>query len=710
MTTPATRASSGGLAGRDTAFASGVVLILAILFLPVPTALIDLGLAVSIALSVLILMVALWIDRPLDFSSFPTILLIATMLRLSLNVATTRVILSEGHTGESAAGHVIGGFASLVMNGDFLIGVVVFLILVTVNFVVITKGAGRIAEVSARFTLDGIPGKQMAIDADVSAGTIDEETARLRRNELEEETSFFGAMDGASKFVRGDAVAGLLITAVNMIGGIVIGATRHSMGFSEAADAFVRLSVGDGLVSQIPALIVSLAAGLVVSKGGTRGSAERAVLDQVAAHPRALALASALMVLLAVLPGLPFLPFAVLAAILAGTGLAIARRAPVETADTAGKKDAEAEGEAASPDPVAEALHAPPIEIAAGAVASVVTTTRREELSHRMGRLRRRFAARYGVVVPDVALRTDVAMPERGYVIRLHGTAIARGETGPDEVLVVRRPGAPEIEGEPAREPAFGMPAVRLPASRAEALRAGGERPIDAVSVILTHLAEVLRVELDRLLTHRDLRGLVDRLDPATRKLAETVGESALGWTGLQSILRALLVEGVSIRDLGRILEAVAELPPATRRETMVEHVRSVLARQICADLAGDGPLRIVRLGDVWEDMLARALRRDAHGNVLAFDASPDLLRRFGEALRERLPRNGPDPRATLVTSPELRPYVRMILERLDPDLTVLAHTEIPHAITIEIEGELPGGEPPAPPAARAPAFEPLPA
>ena len=302
--------SRSNAGGQDVGFAVGIVFILTVLFLPMPAFLIDIGLAFSIALSVLILMVALWIQKPLDFSAFPTVLLIATMLRLSLNIATTRLILSHGAEGYAAAGHVIAGFASFVMSGDFVIGIIVFIILITVNFVVITKGATRIAEVGARFTLDAIPGKQMAIDADLNAGLIDDKEATRRRRELEEESAFFGSMDGASKFVRGDAIAGLIITAVNIFGGIVIGVTRHDMSPAAAADVFTKLSVGDGLVTQIPALIVSLAAGLLVSKGGTRGSTEKAVFGQLGNYPRALLLAGIVMFVLALAPGLPFLPFA----------------------------------------------------------------------------------------------------------------------------------------------------------------------------------------------------------------------------------------------------------------------------------------------------------------------------------------------------------------------------------------------------------------
>src|SRR5690349_10558402 len=318
--------------GRDLAFAGAVVGILAILFLPIPPLAIDMGLALSVALSVLILMVALWIQKPLEFSAFPTVLLIATLLRLALGIASTRLILSHGHQGPNAAGHVISGFSRFVMSGDFVIGIVVFVILITVNFLVITKGATRIAEVGARFTLDAIPGKQMAIDADLSAGMIDDKTAQLRRRELEEESSFFGSMDGASKFVRGDAIAGLIITAINIVGGIAIGYFRHGMDLAHASDVFIKLSVGDGLVTQIPALIVSLAAGLLVSKGGTRGSANQAIFGQLGAHPRALYVASSLLVILGLMPGLPLFPFFALAGGMASLGYIIPLRQSRERA------------------------------------------------------------------------------------------------------------------------------------------------------------------------------------------------------------------------------------------------------------------------------------------------------------------------------------------------------------------------------------------
>src|SRR5690606_11272792 len=445
--------------GRDVFFALGIVVILAVLFLPIPAFLIDVGLAFSIAISVLILMVALWIARPLDFSSFPTILLIATMLRLSLNIATTRMILSHGNEGTHAAGYVISGFSNLVMSGDFVIGLIVFLILVIVNFIVITKGATRIAEVGARFTLDAIPGKQMSIDADLSAGVIDDKTAQLRRRELEEESSFFGSMDGASKFARGDAIAGLIITFINIVGGIIIGYFRHGMDLAHASDVFIKLSVGDGLVTQIPALIVSLAAGLLVSKGGTRGSADKAVFGQLGAHPRALYVAGALLLLLAFMPGLPMFPFVMLAAAMAAIGYIIPlqhdRR--VAAADAV-KKEAAANKADEEKNSVKASLATAEIELLIGKQLSTKLIVAHQELAFRMSKMRKKFATQYGFVVPEVKLTDDFAIPSKSYQIKVHGTVVAEHAMRVGEIMVLlgNRP-APDIPGEEVREPAFGM-------------------------------------------------------------------------------------------------------------------------------------------------------------------------------------------------------------------------------------------------------------
>ncbi len=673
---------------RDIGFALGIMVILCVLFLPIPPFLIDMGLAFSIALSVLILMVALWIKKPLEFSSFPTILLIATMIRLSLNIATTRVILSHGYEGHDAAGGVIAGFASLVMSGDFVIGLIVFLILITINFIVITKGATRIAEVGARFTLDAIPGKQMAIDADLSAGLIDEKEAQRRRKELEEESSFFGAMDGASKFVRGDAVAGLLITCINIFGGIIIGYFRHGMQIGQAADVFVKLSVGDGLVSQMPALIVSLAAGLLVSRGGTAGSTDQAVMDQLSGYPRALAVSAVLMGILAVMPGMPFFPFITLCGLLASGAWLIPRQVAAENKllrDAEEKKVMQTKE--MEKDSVKSVLKTSEIELALGKIVSTRLLGAHQELAFRVGKMRKKFATQYGFVVPEIKVTDDIAIADKSYQIRIHGTTIASNTLRVGEVLVVTGSGRkPTVPGDEIREPAFGMPAVSVLEAFTDDLKREGFQPIDNVSVVLTHMSEVIRNNLPALLSYKDVKILIDRLDPEYKKLADEICSSHMSYSGLQAVLKLLLAERVSIRNLHLILEAVAELAPHVRKtEQIVEHVRVRMAQQLCGDLADNGVLRVLRLGSKWDLIFHQALKRDQKGEIVEFDIDPRSLEEFseqaGKVIREYMDRGMP---FVLVTSPETRSYVRMIIERLFATLPVLSHVELAKGIEIK--------------------------
>ncbi len=679
--------------GRDIGFALGIVCILCILFLPIPTFLIDMGLAFSIAFSVLILMVSLWIQKPLDFSSFPTILLISTMIRLSLNIATTRTILTHGHEGHDAAGGVIAGFAALVMSGDFMIGVIVFMILVTVNFIVITKGATRIAEVGARFTLDAIPGKQMSIDADLSAGIIDEKEAQRRRRELEEESMFFGSMDGASKFVRGDAVAGLIITAINIFGGIIIGVFRHGMPIGEAADVFVKLSIGDGIVSQVPALVVSLAAGLLVTRGGTAGTADQAVLDQLGGYPRALSVAAGLMGILALVPGLPFVPFVALGGVMAFGAWIVPRRVEAEAK---ARRDSEEkkmiQTKESDKDSVKSMLKTAEIELALGKQVSTRLLGAHQELAFRVGKMRKKFATQYGFVVPEIKVADDITIPEKSYQIRIHGTTVASNTLRVGDVLVITGSGRkPSIPGDEIREPAFGMPAVSILEAFAEDLKREGFHPIDNVSVVLTHLSEVIRNNLPQLLSYKDVKVLIDRMDPEYKKLADEICTSHMSYSGLQAVLKLLLAERVSIRNLHLILEAVAELAPHVRKtEQIVEHVRVRMSQQLCGDLADNGQLRVLRLGSKWDLLFHQALKRDAKGEVLEFDIDPRTLEEFSEqaskVIREFMDRGLP---FVLVTSPETRSYVRMIIERLFPTLPVLSHVELAKGLDIKILGSI---------------------
>lgn len=679
--------------GRDVFFAVGLIFILTVLFVPIPAMLIDFGLAMSVALSILILMVSLWIARPLDFSSFPTVLLIVTMLRLSLNIATTRMILADGHEGVNAAGYVIGGFSRFVMSGDFVIGLIVFLILIVVNFVVITKGATRIAEVGARFTLDAIPGKQMSIDADLSAGIIDERDAQLRRRELEEESSFFGSMDGASKFVRGDAIAGLIITAINIIGGIVIGYTRHDMQLAEAVDVFTKLSVGDGLVTQIPALIVSLAAGLLVSKGGTRGSADKAVLGQLSAYPKALYVAGALMFVLSLMPGLPFLPFVLLAALLAAAAYIIPLRLKAqEERDQQAEQEAQRKSEESAKDSVKASLHAPEIEVILGSQLSSKMLPFHKELAFRMGKMRKKFAVQYGFVVPEVHLADDFSIGAKSYKVKIHGTLVAGHEMRLGEIMVLDRfDELQDIPSTPVKEPAFGIEAISVPEAFTDDLKHAGIPLADNMSVLLTHLSEVIRNNLPQLLSFKDVKTLIDQMPPEYRKLADDICTNNISYSGLQAVLKLLLAERVSIRNLALILEAIAEVAPFMRRsEQIVEHVRQRIAQQLCGDIASDGVLRVLRLGGRWDMAFHKALKKDPKGEVTEFDIDPRLLEEFGTQAKEAVDKHGREGASfAIITSPEARPYVRMIIERLNPNLPVLSHVEIAKGMDLQILGSI---------------------
>ena len=626
--------------GRDVAFAIGILLILAVLFVPIPAFVIDIGLSLSISFSVLILMVSLWIHKPLDFSSFPTVLLIATMLRLSLNISTTRMILSNGQYGEAAAGDIISGFAKFVMGGDFIIGLIVFIILITVNFMVITKGASRIAEVGARFTLDSIPGKQMAIDADLSAGLLNEKEAQIRRKELEEESSFFGSMDGASKFVRGDAIAGLIITAVNIFGGIIIGVTRHEMSMGEAADIYTRLSVGDGLVSQIPALVVSLAAGLLVSKGGTRGAAERAVLDQLGNYPKALLVTAGLLTILALAPGLPFLPFILLAIGLAGASrlISLRRDAAIEI-DKQQLAHEEQKQEEVLEDSIKNSLAVPEIEVVFGKQLASKVLVENSSLGFRVSRMRKKFAKSYGFVIPEVKISDDFSIDPKGYKIKIFGVTLASGNVSLTDILVLSNgQSVPNLPFEETVEPVFGAPAWKLPDIYTQELKHQGYKTIDEVSLVLTHLGEVIRNNLSQLFSYKDMRFLIDGLDKEYSRLIEEICPTHLSFSGLQAVFKLLLAERVSVRNVNLLLEAIAEIAPYSKRgEQIADHVRTRISQQICGDILHDGKLKLLRLGAKWDKVFDEALRRDARGEISEFQMSPTELEEFGLAAKEKI-------------------------------------------------------------------------
>jgi flagellar biosynthesis protein FlhA len=657
----------------------GVVAILVVLILPLPPLLLDLLLAVSITFSVLILLTALFIEKPLEFNAFPTVLLIATMLRLALNLASTRLILARGHEGTEAAGQVIAAFGGFIMQGSFVIGLIVFAILVIVNFVVITKGSGRIAEVAARFSLDAMPGKQMAIDADLSAGLIDEATARARRRTLEEESAFFGAMDGAAKFVRGDAVAGLLITAINLVGGLLIGVAQMGLSLAEAARTYALLTVGDGLVSQIPALFVSMAAGLLVTKAGVSGRADQALLAQLGAFPRAFGVTGALAVALALLPGLPALPFLALGA---GAGWLAWRARPEPAADPlpAAEGTSRTRPQAASDEAVAAALAMDPIRLELGyGLLPLIDAAQGGRLAEQIRALRRQLAQELGFLLPSVRIQDNIQLPSTTYVVRVKELEAGRGEVRPAMLLVMDPLGRPiDLPGEPTTEPTFGLQASWIvPALREEAsLR--GLTVVDPATVVTTHLTEVIKEHLAELLSFAETQKLLRELGDDYQKLLADLVPARISTAGIQRVLQGLLAERVSIRDLKLILEAIAEAVGHTQNVMLIiEHVRARLARQISTAATGPGGyVPILTLSAEWEQAFAEALVGQGDERQLAM--APARLQEFIRAVREAFEAQalrGELP--VLVTSPPIRPYVRSIVERFRPSTIVLSHNEI---------------------------------
>ncbi|SHH78003.1 flagellar biosynthesis protein FlhA [Cognatishimia maritima] len=666
------------LANRDVVFALGVVMILGMLFVPLPPILLDFGLAISLSLAVLILMVALWIPTPLDFNSFPTLLLVVTMLRLALNVSSTRLILSQGHTGTDAAGKVIEGFSRFIVGGDFIIGIVIFSILVIINFIVITKGSTRIAEVAARFSLDAMPGKQMAIDADLGAGMIDEHEARERRRVLEEESAFFGAMDGASKFVRGDAVAGLIITIINVVGGILIGVASYDLTVGQAASNYTVLTIGDGLVTQIPALVVSLAAGLLVTKGGTKGATNEAVLKQLGNFPRALYMASALCFVVGFLPGFPFVVFAVLATGMAVMGYvmqgSLADQAKKQVADELARKE-----EREKPvDPIKEMLKLDDLRLDLGSALVPLINSPDAALPGKVKSLRNLFIKDYGFVIPPVRIKDDATLPAMSYAISIHGVETAKGELRPGAMMVIEPSGAAvDIPGERTREPTFGLNAIWVDQSRASEAEARGMTVVDPESVVTTHLTEIIKEHMPELLTYAATQELVNGQSKDYQKLLTEISNSA-PLVLMQHVLQALMSERVSIRNLPKIIEAVAEASGTTKNvQTIVEHVRAQLSKQICQSLVDpQGYVPVVTLGQTWETEMQNAISKT--GDETNFIMSPQRVQEFVLAVRKEIQEFAAgDQWPALLVAPDSRPYVRSILERVSPMTQVISHNEV---------------------------------
>lgn len=676
----------------DIAFAFGIVAILMMLVAPMPGWLLDLMLAASITFSVMVLMTTIFIQKPLEFSSFPTILLIATMLRLSLNLASTRLILSEGHTGSDAAGAVIEAFGEFLMGGEVVIGIIVFSILVIVNFVVITKGSGRIAEVAARFSLDAMPGKQMAIDADLSSGLINEQEAIDRRQELEDESTFFGSMDGAAKFVRGDAIAGLLITVINIVGGIIIGVVINDMSFAEAGSRYTILTVGDGLVSQIPALIVSTAAGMLVTKAGVNGQVDKALFGQMSAAPRALGVTSALLMGMGLMPGLPFIPFAIMGGTLGYLAYSITNNRENTKNDTAKALVAEEENTPPKEEPISSALAIDQLRLELGyGLLTLINDDSGFRLTDQIKALRRQLAGEMGFVMPSVRILDNMQLPANTYVLRVKETEVGRGDIRPGMLLIMDPEGQPvQLAGEATTEPAFGLPATWVDAGSREEANFRGYTVVDAPTVITTHLTEVIKNNMADLLSYAETQKLLEDLPGEHQKLITDIVPSQITTSGIQRVLQSLLVERVSIRDFATILEGIAEATGFTQNiVSITEHVRTRLGRQLCAAYSNAGGLvPLVTLSPEWEQAFADSLVGQGEEKQLAM--APTKLQEFINAVRiiyDQQAERGEAP--VMLTSPLVRPYVRSIIERFRPATVVMSQNEIHPQAKIRTLGQI---------------------
>ncbi|HWA61744.1 MAG TPA: flagellar biosynthesis protein FlhA [Caulobacteraceae bacterium] len=671
---PTPREMLGWLAKGEVALALGIVGIVVLLILPVPSFILDMLLSLSITSAVLILMTALMIKKPLEFTAFPTVLLMATLFRLGLNVASTRLILGHGHEGTEGAGHIIQAFGALMMGGNFVIGLIVFAILVIVNFVVITKGSGRIAEVAARFTLDSMPGKQMAIDADLSTGLIDQEEAKRKRKDLELESTFFGAMDGASKFVRGDAMAGLIILGINVVGGILIGVVQHKIPLAQAASSYTIMSIGDGLVSQIPALVISIAAGLLVSKSGVEGAADKALVTQLATNPVSLGMVSAASGVIALIPGMPIIPFA---ALCIGAGALAWRRTQAAKAPPPAAPAAAAEPEE---EPISASLAIDDVKIELGyGLLNLINDLEGRRLTDQIKALRKTLATEYGFIIPPVRILDNMRLPNQGYAIRIKEMEAGTGEVRLGHLMAMDpRGGQVELPGEHVREPAFGLPATWVEESLREEATFRNYTIVDPATVLTTHLTEILKENMAELLSYGEVQKLLKELPAEQKKLVEDLIPSVASASTVQRVLQALLREKVSIRDLPAILEGIAEAAPHTASITqLVEQVRARLARQLCwANRGDDGALPIIALSPDWEGAFADALIGQGDDRQLAL--APSKLQEFIRAIRdafERAALTGESP--VLLTGPVIRPYVRSIIERFRGQTVVMSQNEI---------------------------------
>lgn len=658
--------------GGEVLMLGGIIAILLVLVLPLPSFLLDIFLAFSIAFSLAILMIAMYTSKPLEFSVFPPLLLVVTLGRLALNVASTRLILLEGYAGE-----VVQTFGRFVVAGNFVVGIVVFLILILIQFVVITNGAGRVAEVGARFTLDAMPGKQMSIDADLSAGSITQEEAQARRKDIEREADFYGSMDGAAKFVKGDAIASLVITAINLVGGFLIGVFQEDLMMVEAIERYSVLTIGDGLVGQISALLVSTATGLIVTRAASDGHLGDEVTKEFLIQPKTLNRLGWVLLGFAIIPGMPKIPFVALG----GSAILVSRRL---TRLAAIKPPVEEEEEASDsdfPEDVGTLLDLEPVELSIGyALVPLVDKEAEGELLERVVGVRRSLAKELGVVIPPVRIRDSLALRPGEYEFKVYGESVATGEIYPGRLLAMTSGQDAEIPGIVVKEPAFGLPALWLEERYREEAELEGLVVVDPASVVATHLSEVLKKHAGELLGRDEVQSLLQRLKASHPKLVEEVVPSTVSVTRLRRVLVALLAEGVSIRDLRRIVETMADHSDTEMNlETLVEKVREGLGRTLLADFLGpENSLPVAALSPAAEDLVAQAL---PGGKGIDATSIKDLITNITEGINATSSR-GYQP--ALIASQRIRPLVRKIVERSLPHLKVISYEELPGDVVLE--------------------------
>jgi flagellar biosynthesis protein FlhA len=662
----------------------GIVSIVIMLVVPLPAQFLDVLIAANIAVSLLILLVAMQVSRPLDFAVFPSLILVATLFRLSLNVSSTRLVLDDGY-----AGKVIDAFGHFVISGNLVIGLVIFLILVVIQFLVITNGAGRVAEVGARFTLDAMPGKQMAIDADLNAGLIDEDTARRRREEVAAEADFYGAMDGASKFVKGDAIAGIIIILINLLGGFAIGVMQNGMSMGEAVEKYSLLTIGDGLVTQIPALLLSVATGLIVTRSTTKGGMGDDIVAQFGAQRQSMRLGGGFVLALCLIPGLPKIPFVLVGGVL----LIAAQRVPA-VAEARAEALAEAEAPVINPDSpeqLAEAMRIDPIELELAAdLLDLVDSGAGGDLLERVRALRRKVAVEFGLLLPRVRTRDNLDLPMSTYAIKLNGVEVARGEAPPGCVLAIGD-GMTKLPGRPTVEPVFGLPATWVPLEMRSHAEVAGATVVDRASVLTTHLSELVRTHAPELLSREDTRSLLDLVKRTHPSVVEELTPAVMSVGEVQRILQALLAEQVPIRDLVRIFEALSlKARSGTDVDGLVAAVRTVLGPAICATYLVDGRLPVLTFDPMLEHSLLEAVRPAETGTYLLLDgARVEALISDASRMLDQAERAGRTP--VLVCSPQLRPAVRRLLSPTVPRLAVLSYTEVPPGLTIDALGVVTG-------------------